>query len=126
MVLTGIVNLFNWGWHTIVAYQAYQVIRTGESVEDWIKGRYQLVIAYCVSMTLTAIFTGVAPWMTNPLLQLLVLLNTVTGLVLQFLAWVMPEGFRRWLNRNYQAPVQAAQDIAALSEEEIMQQLQKK
>jgi hypothetical protein len=34
---------------------------------------------------------------------------------------VMPEGFRRWLNRNYQ-PVAAAPEM---SEEELMQSLMK-
>jgi len=41
----------------------------------------------------------------------------------QFLAWVMPEGYRRWLNRNYQPPVQDEAELA-LTEEEIMRQLQ--
>ena len=51
-------------------------------------------------------------------------LLSISSIVIQYLVWVMPEGFREYLNRNYQAPVQVAQDIEALSEAEIMSQLQ--
>jgi hypothetical protein len=47
----------------------------------------------------------------------------IVSLVLQFLVWIMPESFQQWLNRNYQEPAQDEAELA-LSEEEIMRQLE--
>lgn len=42
----------------------------------------------------------------------------ITGVILFYLAWIMPEAFRRFLNRNYRPAV-----IQTLSEEEVLKQL---
>jgi hypothetical protein len=54
--------------------------------------------------------------------QVGILVFTTIGIILEYLAWVMPEGYRTWLNRNYQSPVQERAE-AELSEEEIMRKL---
>jgi hypothetical protein len=38
-----------------------------------------------------------------PAAQALIGLFALVGVVLQFLVWVMPERFRQFLNRNYEA-----------------------
>ena len=50
-------------------------------------------------------------------------LFTTIGIALEYLAWVMPESYRRYLNRNYQPPALDKTDLG-LSEEEIMRRLQ--
>jgi len=47
---------------------------------------------------------------------------STVGVVLAYLAWVMPEKYRLYLNRNYQPPVQDKAGME-LSEEEIISKL---
>lgn len=125
--LISVMVAINWGWHASIAHKAYKQIAGEKSVEDWIKTRYKLMIVYCVLLSLTGlILIGYLVPATMVAIQSLIGLFALVGVVLQFLVWVMPAGFRQFLNRNYQVPVQADQDITALSEEEIMRQLREK
>jgi hypothetical protein len=127
---------FNWIWLIVVANQAYKRVAVNPIVEDWIKARYKLVIAYSLVTLFPPLYTIL--WLTAtvsvPLANLLyspvggvvaLLVNvgfSTIGVVLAYLAWVMPESYRRFLNRNYQPP---AQDNAEteLSEEENIRKL---
>jgi len=127
---------FNWLWLVWAGYQAYRRIADDQAVDDWIKARYKLVIAYSglslvaplwtilflIAMVVPAVAAFIyAP--TNILIAQVGILAFVTaGIVLQYLAWIMPEKYREWLNRNYQPPAKEAAE-ADLTEEEIMRQL---
>lgn len=127
---------FNWLWLLWAGYQAYRRIVADQAVDDWIKARYKLVIAYSglslvaplwtILFLIAMVVPTVAAFLyapTNVLIAQVGILAFVTaGIVLQYLAWVMPERYREWLNRNYQPPVQEAVE-ANLTEEEIMRQL---
>jgi hypothetical protein len=127
---------FNWLWLIVVGYQAYKRIAANPSVEDWAKVRYKLVIAYSLAMLFPPIYTilwvvsmvvpALSALISSPIGQMAALLVNVgfsiIGVVLAYLAWVMPKGYRNWLNRNYQPPV-TEQVEAELSEEEIMRKL---
>jgi len=117
-------------WHGWAAYRALAAVAKERAVEDWIKARYRLIVLYsALVVILTAagmvrtVFAGGAT--ETPLgnaMALLELIVNITLVSVQFLAWVMPEGYRRWLNRNYQSPVQDEAELT-LSEEEIMRRL---
>ncbi len=131
---------FNWLWLIWVAYQAYQKIATNPAVEDWVKARYKLIIAYSLAAlpaplySIISLFALVIPpfaaWFytgpTAPTIQVGaqvgILVFVTIGIALEYLAWVMPEGYRRYLNRNYQQPVQEKVEPGS-SEEEIMRKL---
>jgi hypothetical protein len=122
-ILVSVPLFINWVWHTGIAYRAYRAIAPDRFVEDWVKVRYQLMLVYCVVGFLVAVPVSVGllrPEIVS--IRLLVVVGIVTGLVCQFLVWVLPEGFRRWTNRNYHLPAQAEAELA-LSEEEILRQL---
>lgn len=126
---------FNWIWLIWVAYQAYKKIAANPAVEDWVKARYKLIIAYSLAAlaaplySIISLFALVSPsfaaWFYNspstPIIQVgaqvVILIFATIGIALEYLAWVMPEKYLQWLNRNYQAP---APDKA---EEEIMRKL---
>jgi len=112
-------------WHTLIAVQAYRATASDRVVEDWVKARYRLMIAYCVLAVLFPVMGVIDAVVDIPrsVAQPLIGLISIAAIVLQYLVWVMPEGFRRWLNRNYQSPVQDEAELT-LSEEEIMGQLQ--
>ncbi len=124
---------FNWLWLIWVGYQAYKKIATNPMVEDWIKARYKLVIAYSIVALAAPLYTilsfmafgipSLAAWLFNetngPLAGVVILVFTTIGIALEYLAWVMPEGYRNYLNRNYQPPAQDTPELE-LSEEELM------
>ncbi len=105
-----------WTWHTVVAYQSFRSIAADEAVEDWVKARYQMMIAFAVCAIITAVTAASANQLVygsdtilvdlGNLLILISLLGSLATVVLQFLVWVMPAGFRNWLNRNQQARTQ--------------------
>ena len=100
------VGLVNWVWHFIVARSAYLKIVNDSEVENWVKGRYRLMIIYIPMMMLitvqvTASTTNLSPYVPRIFLPI-GLLIIITSIILQFLVWVMPEPFRLWLNRTQQ------------------------
>jgi hypothetical protein len=124
---------FNWIWLIVVGYQAYKRVVANPMVEDWIKVRYKLVIAYSLVTLFPSIYTIL--WVVAlfvPSLMALVfspiggvvalvvnVVSSTIGVVLAYLAWIMPESYRRFLNRNYQAPAPNEAELG-LSEEEIV------
>jgi hypothetical protein len=105
-----IMTILAWGWHGWNAFQALKGISKEEAVENWVKARYQLVIAYSVVLIIAAGGSFIRNYFaagtaTNPLgnaMAILALVAQIVAVSLQFLAWVMPESFRLWLNRKQQ------------------------
>ena len=122
--IVSVVLACNWLWHTVIAVQAYRVAASDRVVEDWVKARYRLMIAYCGIGLLLPVLGGLNAVFEIPrsVSRPIIGLVSIASIVLQYLAWVMPAGYRRWLNRNYQPPVEDEAELA-LSEEEIMQRL---
>jgi hypothetical protein len=48
---------FNWIWLILVGYQAYKKIAADPVVEDWVKARYKLVIAYSLAAFAAPIYS---------------------------------------------------------------------
>lgn len=106
-----ILNSLAWAWHAWVAYNAQRTVTTNEQVEDWVKARYAMMTAYSVTSFAAPLATAIriifaGGGNANPLgMAMGVSANalTIISVTLQFLVWVMPEWFRKWLNRNQQA-----------------------
>jgi hypothetical protein len=127
-------NPCNWVWLIVISYQSYQLIKADKTVEDWIKVRYKLVIAYSVVALVTPMLTvmGIAshflPFIITILdslaLGFVVLGSLIAFVVLEYLAWVMPQPYRRFLNRSYQ-PIEQNHDFSfEMSEEEVLRAFQ--
>lgn len=101
------VGLVNWVWHFLVARSAVEHIKDDPNVEDWVKARYNLMLIYIVLMVLATIQVVLSTtnfFFSLPASLLPVgLMIILASIILQFLVWVMPESFRKWLNRNQQA-----------------------
>jgi hypothetical protein len=125
--LLSVAGLMNWTWHAAAAREGYHTLADDKHVQDWVKSRYKLMIAYCLLFLIPVAlvpFVSVLP----PLIALMMFLLAFAVLVVQYLVWGMPEPFRRWLNRNYVAPQQAGPDLDQLmnmSEEELMNLMKK-
>lgn len=112
-----------WGWHGYIAYQALSKIKQESAIEDWVKARYRLLTTYAIFMIIGTIASFIRIVIAGG--SALTLLGTLTGIFTiiaqiitvtgQFLVWVMPEAFRRWLNRHQQARTEAmAQEQAMM------------
>jgi hypothetical protein len=106
-------QIFIWVWHAWIAYRAWSGLADKVSVQDWVKSRYLLIVAYPLVFVLGSlgsaariIFAGGSN--LSPLGSSMALLTLATqslSVILQYLVWAMPAGFRAWLNRNYQTRV---------------------
>lgn len=99
------IAILIWGWHIIVAYRDYQKIASERAAEDWVKARYQLMITYAILDCFSAIGGTLitTEWMVASLGALVVVGINFASVIIQILVWVMPERFRRWLNRHQPA-----------------------
>jgi hypothetical protein len=119
---SGMLPLVLWFWHAWAAARAFGKIRKENLVEDWVKWRYKAMVTYSGLH-----FAGgiVGSMSADPaLIAYAVPIGSVISLVsivLQYLVWVAPESFRKYLNRNYKAPEQV--EFEELSEEELMAQM---
>jgi hypothetical protein len=121
---SGMLPLTFWAWHAWAAARAYGKIRKETLVEDWVKWRYKAMVAYSGLHFLGGIVGSMAA--APALMAFAVTSGTALSLVsiaLQYLVWVAPEGFRKYLNRNYKPLVETNYDD--LSEEELMRQMMK-
>jgi hypothetical protein len=115
-----------WGWQAWASYQAWRGVAKEKTVEDWVKGRYQLVIWYSLFQFVGdsagfVLMVAAAPGMLGGLpssLGPIALVCNIASVVLAYLAWAAPAGYYRWLNRNYKPP-----EVKELSEEEVMRQM---
>lgn len=107
--VTAPFNPFIWVWLTSAAYQGYRQI-ADKPVEDWVKARYQLMLAYAIPLLLVALLSIPVAMGAGQIISILGILISIPAFILQYLVWAMPANFRRYLNRNY----------VAATEEEIM------
>jgi hypothetical protein len=108
-------------WFAFAAYQAYLIIAKDRLVEDWVKTRYLLIIIGNILMCSAAVDTLVSFVTTGKIGPFAPITNIalISGVVLFYLGWIMPDAFLRFLNRNYKAP----ENSLDMSEEEIMKKL---
>ncbi|MFX1274534.1 MAG: hypothetical protein ACFFBP_10770 [Promethearchaeota archaeon] len=112
-----------YAWMAYSLIKSYLSIKNNKMVEPWIKARYLLVITYSA---FGRIIIGILIHFNPPDFSFThwsILASAfvgMIGLLALFLAWVMPKGFKKWLNRNF--TVQVGEEI--LTEEELMKHLE--
>jgi hypothetical protein len=119
-----LIGAANWFWHAWVAWQAWRKLRGDQAIEDWIKARYAMVVAYALLMSALFTFPLFATGQATRVFYGWAWPLTITvSVVLQYLAWGMPSALRRFLNRNYKAPA-AFGDMANMTEEELLRAME--
>lgn len=122
--LSAIQTAVVWLWHAMVAYRAYTSLAKQRFVADWVKARYRMMVTYA-ALAVVVQFAVLRLYLPGPgasIISIVAFLCAVTSVVFQFLVWVMPESFRRWLDRNYRSPEPDDEEFE-MSEEEIMREL---
>lgn len=97
-----------WGWSLWESVRSYRNISGDLNTEDWIKSRYVMMIIYSgVDFTGAILGTLLTAGVWNSDMGSVIVVGiNFTSVIFQILTWVMPEGFRRWLNRNQQVHTQ--------------------
>ena len=102
-----------WAWHGGLASQALARVKAENSVQDWVKTRYRLIVLYSIVLMIGSVASASRFLFINnetqPVLDAIIsaigLITQIASVTLMFLVWVMPEQFRLWLNRNQQKRV---------------------
>ncbi len=120
-LLYSILTYISYGWMAYSLIKSYLKIRNNKMLEPWVKARYLLVITYVLGKLLIGILLPISPKDQLALDWSLMAMAFVSLIILvsQFLAWVMPEGLRKWLNRNFTVQVEEI-----FSEEELLKSLE--
>ncbi len=102
-----------WAWHGRLASQALARVKAENSVQDWVKTRYRLIVLYSIVLMIGSVASASRFLFINnetqPVLDAIIsaigLITQIASVTLMFLVWGMPEQFRLWLNRNQQKRV---------------------
>ena len=114
----------NWSWHALVAWQVWRKLGPDETIEDWIKARYVMVVAYAAMMSLLFLYPLLPVQGGSMVFYRWAFPVTMTAsVVLQYLAWGMPGILRRFLNRDYRAPA-AYERVRNMTEEDVLRALE--
>jgi len=113
-------------WQAWAGYEAWRGVAHEKTVEDWVKGRYQLVIWYSAGQFVASLGSivrilgagGGSGNALGALMAVVTLLFNIAVVALSYLAWAAPQGYYRWLNRNYKAV-----EVGEINEEEVMKKL---
>lgn len=119
-VFSQAVSVLVWGWHCQSAWEAYRRVAPDPYLPDWVKRRYQLVVAYAFLFQAQPFVMGLNALLGGQLPGALItvaMVSALASLVIMYLAWGMPEPFRRYLNRHYRSP-QVEEALRALAEQE--------
>jgi hypothetical protein len=116
----------NWAWLGWAGYKAWRTVANVRAVEDWVKARYQIVLWFAVfqvigaltSFARVAFFGEIAANPNRTLLALVALVCNMITVVLAYFAWAAPQGYYRWLNRNFKP-----QEPNTMNEDEVMRRM---
>ena len=113
--------IFGWlGWSSLIAYKKIK----DQDIQPWIKTRYKIVSAVSFLICFERIVRIFQPWYQEfgdpNYLESYIVFGIISTMAIIFavgfaLAWFMPERFKRYLNKGYQAV-----EDKEYSEEELM------
>ncbi len=113
-------NLIIFSWLIYSSFYAFRNVKNDDTVDDWVKMRYKLVILYSFIGIFTAIAYGTMTSTEINFYNILVFLATIVYQFTQLIAWVMPKFLRNFFNRHFMAHISSSKTIDELSEEEVI------
>ena len=113
-------NLVIFSWLIYASYKAFQNVKNDDTLDDWVKMRYKLVIFYSLLGIFVAIAYGTMSSTEVNLYNILIFFATIVYQIVQLIAWTMPKFLRNFYNRHFMAHTSSSNIIDELSEEEII------
>ncbi|MFX1398991.1 MAG: hypothetical protein ACFFAS_18345 [Promethearchaeota archaeon] len=122
-LLFSILQVITYGWLAYSFLKTYLKTRNNKMLEPWVKARYLLIITYASAKLVVGLLMPFSPITITPLDWIFIPMAVAAFTVMPslFLAWVMPKGLKKWLNRNF-----IIKEEEIFSEEELMKQLEER
>lgn len=112
-------NLIIFSWLIYASYHAFNNVKNDDTVDDWVKMRYKLVILYSFIGIFTAIAYNTLTTTEINFYTISIFIATIVYQFVQLIVWVMPKFLRNFFNRNFTS----SQKIDMLEEEEIINKI---
>ena len=112
-------NLVIFSWLIYVSYHAFNYVKNDDTVEDWVKMRYKLVILYSSFGIFTAIAYSTLTSTEINFYTIIIFIATIIYQVIQLIAWTMPKMLRNYFNRHFIAQISSGKIMDELSEGEL-------
>lgn len=118
-----VYNLLTFNWMAYSSYSAYKLIKS-QNIQPWIKIRYKMISIFSFILSLNVIPQLFQPWDImwgdpSNTISLLVFgamaSNTIFFSIGFSLAWIMPQGLKKIINKDYQSI-----EEESFSEEELI------
>ena len=110
------------GWLAYSGFKSYNHIKN-KKVQPWIKKRLLLVI-FSTFINMFVSVPNLIDEATNRIFHDYVfyiqIIMIATIMIMQYLAWIMPKGLKKFFNRGY---IVEEEDDTGLTEEEIIEQM---
>ena len=116
-------NLVIFSWLIYASYQAFQNVKNDDTIDDWVKMRYKLVILYSFIGIFTAIAYSTLATTEINFYTISIFIATIVYQVTQLITWVMPEFLRNFFNRNFKSHTSSSNQVDELSEEELINKM---
>ena len=112
-------NLVVFAWLIYSSFKAFQNVKNDNTIDDWIKMRYKLVILYSIIGIFTAVTYNTLSTSEINFYTIIIFIATIFYQITQLITWVMPKFLRNYFNRYFNS----SQKIDQLDEEEIMKKI---
>ncbi|MHA1720832.1 MAG: hypothetical protein ACTSWX_02390 [Promethearchaeota archaeon] len=116
-------NFFIFSWLIYTSFQSFLLIRNDDTIDDWVKMRYKLVLLY----SFIGIFVAFAyATLKSTEINFYIIFIFITSIFYQFIqliAWVMPKFLRKYFNRHYIHDENSSKMNDELSEEDIIREM---
>ncbi len=112
-------NLIVFSWLIYSSLNAFLNVKNDETIDDWVKMRYKLVIFYSFIGIFVAIAYGTITSTEINFYTISIFIATIVYQLVQLMAWVMPKFLRKFFNRHFILSTK----IDELSEEEVISKM---
>ena len=112
-------NLIVFSWLIYSSLNAFLNVKNDETIDDWVKMRYKLVIFYSFIGIFVAIAYGTITSTKINFYTISIFIATIVYQLVQLMAWVMPKFLRKFFNRHFILSTK----IDELSEEEVISKM---
>ena len=116
-------NLVIFSWLIYASYQSFQNVKNDDTVDDWVKMRYKLVILYSLIGIFTAISYNTLTTTEINFYTISIFIATIVYQFVQLIVWVMPKFLRVFFNRYFISHSSSSKKIDELSEEEVISKM---
>ena len=116
-------NLVVFSWLVYSSLKAFLNVKNDDTIDDWVKMRYKLVILYSIIGVFVAIAYGTMISTEINFYTISIFFATIVYQFTQLITWVMPKFLRDYFNRHFEDNTSSSTIVEELSEEEVISKM---